>query len=307
MQYMSSINIAFWNVGVSPLFHSKPDFIRAAEVFSMVENIMKNRYLDFFILCEMNTIAIDSISKLLPKHKIIRANDNVSRNLHFDMVLILSNRVKLISSTPIFDRTKDEGGHAIKVGYQFLIEMSNGFTDSSSKRLCVIASHWPSKIRDSDSFKKDHAARVLSGICAIERLKKDRQIILIGDYNDEYESTSIKKILYSTINRNYAKDDSRILYNLSGMMSGPHVPNAHGVDYHYSGTWVSSDVKSRVNDENSCRVFDQIMLSSSMIEIGPWIVNERRSGIINNKHLKKMVTDCLIDHLPICLNAEIAR
>ena len=273
----------------------------------MVESIIKNRYVDVFILCEMNGVAIDNISKLLSTHKVVRANDNVSKNLHFDMVLILSNRVKLIYSIPIFDRTKDEGGHALKVGYQFLIEMGSGVVDSSSKKLSIIASHWPSKIRDSDSFKKDHAARILSDICAIERTKNDRQIILIGDYNDEYESTAIKNILYSTINRNYARNDSRILYNLSGLMSGPHVPNAHGVDYHYSGTWVSSDVNSRINDENSCRMFDQVMLSSSMIDKGPWIVNERRSGLINNKYLKNMVNDCLIDHLPICLNAEMAR
>ena len=304
---MTSINIAFWNVGVSPLFHSKPDFIRAAEVFGMVESIMKKRHIDVFILCEMNAVAIDNISKLLPTHKIIRANDNVSKNLHFDMVLILSSRVKLVHSTPIFDRTKSIGGYAIKAGYQFLIEMNSGVADSSSKKLSVIASHWPSKIRDSDSFKKDHAARILSDICAIERAKDDRQIILIGDYNDEYDSVAIKNILYSTINRNYAINDSRILYNLSGLMSGPHVPNAHGIDYHYSGTWVSSDVNSRLNDENSCRMFDQVMLSSSMIAKGPWIVNERRSGLINNKHLKEMVHDCLIDHLPICLSAEIAR
>lgn len=304
---MCSINIAFWNVGVSPLFHSKPDFIRAAEVFSMVESIMKNRDVDIFILCEMNAAAIDNISKLLKSYKIIKANDNVSKNLHFDMVLIISHRIDLIECQPIFDRTKIEGGHSIKAGYQFLVKINNGLVDSSSKKLNIIASHWPSKIRDSDSFKKDHAARILSDICAIERMKDDRQIVLIGDYNDEYESASIKKILYSTINRNYAKNDERILYNLSGLMSGPHVPNAQGVDYHYSGTWVSSDVNSRNNDENSCRMFDQVMLSSSMIDKGPWIVNERRSGLINNKDLKKMVNDCLIDHLPICLNAEVVR
>lgn len=304
---MSSLNIAFWNVGVSPLFHSKPDFIRAAGVFSMVESIMRNRHIDMFILCEMNEVAIDRISKNLPSYKIIKANDNVSKNLHFDMVVILSQRVKVIESYPVFDRTKEEGGHAIKAGYQFLIEMNNVISDSPSKKLSIIASHWPSKIRDSDSFKKDHAARMLSEVCAIERAKNDRQIVLIGDYNDEYESVSIKNILYSTVNRSYAKNDSRILYNLSNLMSGPHVPNARGVDYHYSGTWVSSDVNSRVNDENSCRMFDQVMLSSSMIDKGPWIVNERRSGIINNKDLKRMVSECLIDHLPICLNAEVVR
>lgn len=302
---MSSINIAFWNVGVSPLFHSKPDFIRSAEVFNMVENIMRNRNIDVFILCEMNEVAIDNISKFLSSYKVMKANDNISKNLHFDMTIILSHRVKLIESKPIFDRTKIEGGHAIKAGYHFLIEMNNLVADSSSRKLSIIASHWPSKIRDSDSFKKDHAARILNGICAIERAKNDRQLVLIGDYNDEYESSAIKNILYSTINRSYAKNDASILYNLSSLMSGPHVPNAYGVDYHYSGTWVSSDVNSRINDENSCRMFDQVMLSSSMIDKGPWIVNERRSGLINNKDLKRMVNECLIDHLPICLNAEI--
>lgn len=302
-----SINIAFWNVGVSPLFYSKPNFIRAKDIYDLIGNIINAKCIDVFILCEMNESAIALLEKTLSGFQVFKANDKVSPNLYFDMVFIVSHKLTVVEKNPIFGRSKDKDGYPVKAGYHLLVKVKSGLVDSNEKKINIIASHWPSKIRDSESFQKNHAAKMLSRFIDIERAKSDRQVVLIGDYNDEYHSSAIKDTLYSTINRHYASLDSEILYNLSGLMSGPHIPNMNGVDYHHFGTWISSDEAFRKKDVNSNRIFDQIMLCSSMINKGPWIVNERRSGIVNNERLRNMVSDGEIDHLPICLSIDARR
>lgn len=304
---MVSLKIAFWNTGISPLHYSMPEQEKAKSVFDSVETLMRTRGIDFFVLCEVNSKTIELLNESAQGKLIVSASDNVSRNLYFDMVAIHSSRVRVISKSPMVEKVDGGNNPSIKIGYHFLLEVLGEVTSSETKLVSLIASHWASRIRDVEAYKKEHAARFLKAICDVERAKADRQLVLMGDYNDECRDNSIKNIMYSTTNRHYANGDRTILYNLSDLMSGPHIPNKTGVDYHFSGTWVSSDVEFRTGNYASCKMFDQIMVSSDMISKGPWIVNERNSGLVVSSDMKRMIVSGEIDHFPIQLNIETDR
>ncbi|MFJ5453447.1 hypothetical protein ACIPT4_10395 [Pectobacterium jejuense] len=305
---MSILNIAFWNINIAPLFYSKVDNSKMRYLYGLCNDFFSKNITDILILCEVNEDAINFLSGELNGLSIVKANDFVSKNLYFDMVLIHNNKIKVINKNPIFKNTNtaNNQGYNIKTGYSFLISLS-GEKSNASGKINIIASHWPSALRDHSAFKKTHAARQLKTIRDIELIKSDRQVVLMGDYNEEPTSNAIKTLMYTTTNRHYAKLDNEIMYNLSDSMSGPHVPNYHGVDYHFSGSWVSSDTQFRSKDESSCKTFDQIMVSSSMISNGPWVVNERSSKIIANEKIKKAIMDGVIDHFPILLRVEKHR
>ncbi|MCS4264932.1 hypothetical protein [Serratia sp. BIGb0163] len=302
---MSILNIAFWNINIAPLFYSKVDNSKMKYLYGLCNDFFSKRIVDVLILCEVNEAAIDFLSSELNSLSIVKANDFVSKNLYFDMVMIHNHKIRLIDKNPIFKNTNQVDGHGynIKTGYSFLISLS-GDKSNASGNINIIASHWPSVLRDHSAFKKNHAARQLKTIRDMELIKSDRQVVLMGDYNEEPTSDAIKTLMYTTTNRHYAKLDNEIMYNLSDSMSGPHVPNYHGVDYHFSGSWVSSDTQFRAKEESSCKTFDQIMVPSSMISKGPWVVNERSSKIITNEKIKKAIMEGVIDHFPILLRLE---
>ena len=271
----------------------------------MCKDLFSKRMVDVLVLCEVNEEAIDFLRSELKDFSIVKANDCVSKNLHFDMVMIHNHKIKVIEKNPIFKNTLSGAalGFNIKTGYSFLLSISGNKSDADGK-INLIASHWPSIIRDNSEFKKNHAARQLKTICDLELNKSDRQVVLMGDYNEEPASDAIKTLMYTTTNRHYAILDNEIMYNLSDSMSGPHIPNYHGVDYHFSGSWVSSDSAFRAKEESSCKTFDQIIVPSSMISKGPWIVNERSTKIISNEKIRSAVVNRIIDHFPILLRIE---
>lgn len=305
---MSILNIAFWNINIAPLFYSKVDNAKMKYLYGLCNEFFSKRIVDVLILCEMNETAIEHLKRELNGLSIVKANDMVSKNLYFDMVMIHNHKIKILEQAPIFKKSNPscDEGYNIKAGYSFLISLSQNKSNDSGK-INIIASHWPSIIRDNSVFKRKHAARQIKTIRDIESVKSDRQIVLMGDYNVEPTSETIKDLMYTTTNRHYAKLDGDIMYNLSESFSGPHIPNFHGVDYHFSGSWVSSDAQFRNKEESSCKNFDQVMVPSSMISNGPWIINERSSRIISNAEIKKAIKDGVIDHFPILIRIEKKR
>lgn len=298
------MKIAFWNVGIKTKKNDRE--IYTIDILNSIISMINESGFDAIFLCEVDEEfnLNSSTLKIMHEHSIslVNASERISNRLSFDICGIFNNKkTKLDHEEYIIYNDLDDGdektGNNIKIGARFKLEdiTSNGEID-------IIISHWPSKSTPGYSFKhKDAAERLGNEVIAL--LKNGKQVILMGDYNlSPYEminNTNLK----SYNNKYYATRSSLRMYNLSFKYYDQHSLLTDGSDNHPPmgfGTFISKN--SRIT-EIGCEVFDQAHVSSSFIEEGPWILNEKETKIFFNDTITTLIygNEKHLDHLPISL------
>jgi exonuclease III len=309
---MSAVNIFFWNCGVAPLESSKPKKEDVNKVLVMAKKLFIEKGCDLLILCEINSSVAVSLKSNLTGFNVIALINKASTRSNFDMLAITKENIsvsdiyylKLNNLSDEQDKIENNEeflpnlGRTMKVGVDMVVKIKN-----TTNSFNVIASHWSSKSNGYSEENREESGDELKEYVKT-LVESNRQVILIGDYNDHPQSISILKKLGATQNRHYASMDRKRIYNPSFSFYLPHQPYINGEFQHFHGTWLSRDESIRRNNNLSCQVFDQVMVTSSFVKSGPWHLDEKSTKIVYDEHIMNLLYGGEIDHLPIMTKVE---
>ncbi|MBG6244780.1 hypothetical protein CS369_08380 [Candidatus Symbiopectobacterium sp. 'North America'] len=124
-----------------------------------------------------------------------------------------------------------------------------------------------------------------------------KQVILMGDYNDEPYAHSLFKNMSATNDRDLVLSEPDYwLYNPYWKTLSARVPFSIDEQQHDFGTCYS-----KAGNRNTLSAFDQIIFSGDFLSSGPWYLEESATGVVltdkiraaimNNKHC--------FDHMPV--------
>lgn len=309
---MSAAKIFFWNSGLAYSNSTRPEEENIKNALDVVEYIMNEKEGDLLIVCEVNSHTYEIFKRKLPKFEINNLANKASTRSYFDMILIYNKSINIKEIIHIVkndlsdeqdkiekDRTFiPNSGKTMKVGIDITVEINN-----ISNNFNLIASHWPSRINGFSEDSRDECGEELK-IYTKELIENKRQVILIGDYNDSPQSNSIINKLGSLNNRYYASLNKHRIYNPSFGFFIPHKPYYKGEERNFYGTWLSKCSNTRKHNKSSCQVFDQVMVTSSFINSGPWNLDEENTKVISDEKIIHQLYDGTIDHLPIMITVS---
>jgi exonuclease III len=314
---MNTARIFFWNCGVAPLNTSSPSSENINLVGDFINDLFENHKADIIVMCEINNSSINEIVKRISSKNVksVPLVSKASSYAYFDMIALTKDSIEIKEHAYIRKNNQSEQqekieldddympsrGRTMKAGIDIVCEMS-GIPD----QFHIIASHWSSKSNGfSEENREESGERLKEYVSALTSNK--RQVILVGDYNDNPNSISISKKLGAYVNRHYASIDKKRIYNPSLSFSSPHYPYRNGEEQHFHGTWLSTDSTVRTNQSTSCQVLDQVMVTASFIKSGPWHLDEKETKVVYNDGIIKMLYSGDIDHLPIMAKIDHHR
>ena len=144
----------------------------------------------------------------------------------------------------------------------------------TSDTLDVFVCHLPSRYggeKESEADRFD-AARTVRELCdSLLRIRTNPQILIMGDFNDTPENTSITQILAAE--KITTRTEANKLYNL---FADPHVLNHPGT-HKYQGEWNQLDhiiVSGNLLDKNSTM---HVAPGSNRIFIPPFLLTEDKT------------------------------
>lgn len=306
------VNIIFWNCGVAPLPSIFPTDTQQNELLGFIDFFLNDMSADIIILTEANDNLVKGLRQKRKSLKMAKLTGKAASNSNFDMLVITSEKISITSknyikanSTHIEESKIDSDsdynpsrGRTMKIGVNITFK-HNSIPDVFN----IIASHWSSrKIGFNEQNRRESADKLK--VVVKNMVKINKQVILIGDYNDPPNADSIIHHLGATNNRHYASIDKLRIYNPSNSFLAPHSPYKNGESQHFHGTWLSKDSSTRNNYNLSCQVFDQVMYASSFISSGPWHFNEEDTKTVYNNKIIQSLYSGRIDHLPIMTKIE---
>jgi endonuclease/exonuclease/phosphatase family metal-dependent hydrolase len=285
--------ICWWNTGLAPPkgATNDPDHLRI--VVDAIHMLMMSRDVDLLCLGEVDSETMAAVSGMSNSDRftfIDRSRD--STGTKFNMGFVHSrNRVAVGASkyhAQMFEQTKR------KMAQNFELTLSDG----SAFDIFVV--HWPSRLfLPPEAITRPMLGFALrQSIDSILDADPDRKIIVLGDFNDEPYDTSIARMLSATREIAMVRANRRLLYN-------PFWRSLVGADRYgikaktpgYSpGTYYYSS--GRIH---RWRVFDQILLSSSLLGGGNWHLSEDETVIWEDASLLGVGPGLSknVDHLPV--------
>jgi len=309
---MNNTKIFFWNCGLAYSESIEPPQESIEKVLEIVKYIMNEKECDILILCEINTYTYSFFKKKLSSYVLNTFTNKSSKNSNFDIMTISNNNISIEDVYYIKQNNLTEEqikveeeqnylpkkGRTMKVGIDITIKIKN-----INNSLNLIASHWSSHMNGFSEENREESGESLK-FYVKKLIDEKKQVILIGDYNDNPQSISIFKKLDATNNRHYASIDIKRIYNPSFLFYAPHKLYYTGEEKHFHGTWLSKDNNKRKNNKTSCQVLDQVMVTSSFIKNGPWYLDEEGTKVISDEKIMDTLYGGEIDHLPIMVRVS---
>lgn len=307
---MKIIKIFFWNCGLAHLDNARPSYTDIQKVMSIIQILMEEKDGDIIVLCEVNSYVCEIFKHNFSNYIISGLNTRSTPNSHFDMISISKTSVEIKNVLYIrqsnlseeqekiekSERFLPNSGRTMKVGVDITFSVKN-----ISNYFNLIVSHWSSRMNGFSDENREESGEALK-FYVRKLVEKKSQVILMGDYNDPPNSISIEHKLGAINNRYYASIDARRIYNPSYSFFVPHKPYYNGEKQHFHGTWLSKKDTIRKNQKISCQVLDQVMVTSSFINSGPWYLDEKNTRVISDEKIMNLLYDGTIDHLPITIN-----
>ncbi len=252
--FMDIINLAWWNVGISPPILKKTpskdtELKRLREMLldiSVVESI------DFFVFCEVSTEQSDFLKSIADELN-LEFVDLTGRDgrLVMDMSLMYeTSKLEYISHKNIND--SDGTGNKKRVGIKVLFKESKG-----GQYVTFFLSHWNSERSATDKDRVKFSSILRREINEIfSKFGTESYIVLLGDYNSQPYSYPIQEILETTkdyiLIQEYPKKN-KLLFN-------PFWKCISNNKFHSSGSYYLEH-----GEYDRWYAFDQMMFSSSFI------------------------------------------
>lgn len=245
------LNIAWWNVGISPPIKKQKD--NKEEAIKIAKNYIKKlsvqREIDFFAICEISEDEAISFQEVSQKLNLLYLDlsDKVGRVIIDIAVMYEGSKLEYLHHKNIIHAQPN--GRNLRVGVRVAFkDISNG------EIITFFLSHWPSMLSASDSVRDDIATVLRYHIDEIyKEYGISSQIICMGDYNAPPYSTAIHEKLFATRDYHLIKKRPALLYNpFWGLLTNGKMNNIG--TYHYHSP-----------KENRWYVLDQMIFSSSFL------------------------------------------
>ncbi|MFE8100860.1 hypothetical protein RBA71_05100 [Brenneria goodwinii] len=286
---------AFWNCAISPPgqtgMRSPADMDDAVEV---IADLFANKEIGFLALCEVNKESFEYISNALSELELPLSSqfmpDKTSTGSEFDIGYFFD--ATQIAVEHGIAHTGSLGTSSVKIAQQLLMVVK----EEQPSIVNVLVSHWSSQLlKIADDFR-DECSKGLRRFVE-ELIRKNQQIILMGDYNDEPYSRSLFKNIRATNDRALVLSNPDYwLYNPYWKTLAARMPFTIDEQQHDFGTCYSKS-----GNRNNWSTFDQIIFSGHFLNSGPWYLQESATGVVLTDKIRAAIMDkkhCF-DHMPV--------
>nr|WP_156134758.1 endonuclease/exonuclease/phosphatase family protein [Methylobacterium sp. ZNC0032] len=288
------IKLAWWNTRLTP---PKGKSLEGKDRELAVEIIVEllNQGTDLLCLGEVATSDIEQIADSIEDSYRIVDLSRSSTKSKFNIALIFRNERISASEHEFIISSYAESNYKIAVRYTCTID--------SCLPVDIFIVHWASRLyRGEDTAEREHFGYSLrSEINA--RIKYSKNIIVIGDFNDEPYNRSMTKTLRASRDHSVARDSSDLLYN-------PFWKKMTSKDGYLRGSSQREQIGTyffRSHKLHRWFIIDQILFSPNFVGNSEWHLVEESIESWKNEKLVDAVesSQSYIDHLPVI--AEIER
>ncbi|MCM7883452.1 hypothetical protein [Enterobacter sichuanensis] len=298
-------HFAFWNCAISPPgVKDKCTDENVAHAVEIIADLFFTKKISLLALCEVNSESFSSIKKSLDSIGLrLSAEfmpDKTDNGAEFDIGYFFDpNKVYVENGVA---HTARLGTSIVKVAQQLLLVINNDVSNAIN----IFVSHWPSQLRTIAEDFRDECSKGLRR--NVENfIFNSKQVILMGDYNDEPYSQSLFKNIHATNDRALVLSEPNYwLYNPFWKALSARTPFTFDENQHDLGTCYSKS-----GNRNNWSTFDQIIFSGLFLHTGPWYLKESETGVVLTDKLLAAIVDNknFIDHMPvigcICKRGEI--
>lgn len=283
-------SFGWWNTSLSPRGRkSTPESIDVAT--RLVEVLTKDLRLDFIAFGEVSPAEREAFSDAIANsnYRMLDGFQPAGRS-RFSTLFVYDESFLSVSS-PV-SIVAEKGGRTLRVA-QRIDATINGF----KKPFHIFISHWPSRLHLQESAPERYllGVRLRDAVDEVYNLYNEiPNIILIGDYNDEPFSTSLTEALLATRDRLLAMRRKHLLYNpfwefLGAPCEAADKQSLRGSYFHKQG------------DVTQWRLFDQVMVSSSLLSGHGWILDDDFTRALDLPGYTPLLSDAneIFDHAPI--------
>lgn len=295
--------MAWWNTALSPAARSASSKANTETYTTICEHIKKlitDLSCDLIAICEVSTEDVAYINSYLNSHltnvKVLDLTCNLGRT-RFDIAVIY-NSAKIHLNHQYY-LSKSLTGNTIKAAQ--LVEIVNL---DDKKTIQLFLCHWASRL-NGDGEKRRKAAASIVYSSALELMNENKDVIVMGDFNDNpYDESILTNLNASRCHDAVRKYPNEFFYNPFWRSVVSDKKYNHLAD---NDTFRSGSHKYKQFLGTVWHSYDQIMFSGSFLGTGVWHLNEQstkvidETGFINDFENKKN----LIDHLPVM--CEITR
>ncbi|WP_353167479.1 endonuclease/exonuclease/phosphatase family protein [Providencia sp.] len=251
---MNRINLAWWNIGISPPIHrtlkDKTNELIAVKTF--LTDLFVDKSIDFFVFCEVSSNNTDFLSDLAQELSLDFV-DLTSKNgrLILDMsVMYESSKLEYITHKSINE--DDASGVGIRAGVKVIFKELK-----TEKFITFFLSHWNSKLSIDEMDRNDFSNILRKMIDRVfDTYGIDSHVILLGDYNTQPYAQALHENLKTTKDYLLIKEKpkkERMLFNPFWKCISDNKYHSTGSYYHEYGRY------------DRWFAFDQMMFSSSFI------------------------------------------
>ncbi|CAH6926627.1 Endonuclease/exonuclease/phosphatase [Vibrio chagasii] len=296
-----NIRFGWWNVALSPSApqaKTKANAETYSTICAHIRTLIEDTACDFLALCEVSEEDVRYLSANLGLENvsILNLTQQVGRT-RFDIAVIYKNlKIKVRHNRTL---SKPMTGNTVKAAQ--LVEVEN---IDDSKVIYIYLCHWASRLNGDGEPRRIAAANIVYD-SASEFMKSGRDVIVMGDFNDNpYDESLNKCLMASRCHDAVQKYPTEFFYNpfWRSVVSEQKYSHAGKGKTYRSGSHKFKQFLGTI-----WHSYDQIVVSGSFLTDGYWHLNEYRTEIVTPKELLMDFESSknFIDHLPIV--CEITR
>ena len=298
-----NLKMAWWNTALSPAARSagtKANTETYTTICDHIKKLITELSCDLIAICEVSTEDVAYINSYLNTHltnlKVLDLTCDIGRT-RFDIAVIYNTEKIHLNHKHYL--SKPFTGSTVKAAQ--LVEIVNL---DDNKTIQLFLCHWASRLRGDGEKRRQSAATIVYS-SALDFMAESKDVIVMGDFNDNpYDESILTNLNATRCHDAVRKYPNEYFYNpfWRTVVSDKKYNHLSDNDTFRSGTHKYKQFQGTV-----WHSYDQIMFSGSFLGAGSWHLNEQGTKVIdevgfindfeNNKNL--------IDHLPVM--CEITR
>ncbi|HGW3728900.1 TPA: endonuclease/exonuclease/phosphatase family protein [Citrobacter freundii] len=292
------ITFAWWNTSMSP--HSKENTASDEHkdyVALTLLRLIQTKDVDVLCLCEVSKDDVLLIWEYLSLLGFSVYDGTIKDGRKkFDLCVFYKSNLLDFANSEIISKPYISNNIYAGQEIDFVIK-------ETGEPITLYLVHWSSRLYDHEDSAKKHyvSAALRDAVFASIEQRKIKNVIILGDFNEEPFNKSLTDILCASRDINLVKKSPRLLYNpfwrhlVNGRMFPEHKEFEGCGTYYYKG-----------DEIHRWRTFDQIIFSSSFVRDGDWFLNEANTEIFYDETFIKFIynSKSKFDHLPVISTIE---
>lgn len=287
------IALAWWNTSMSP--HSKENTANEDHknyVVLTLLRLIQEKNIDILCLCEVSKEDVVFIWGFFSGRGFSVYDGTIKDGRKkFDLCVLYKTELLELVNSEIISKPYIENNIYAGQEVDFRIK-------ETGEPITLYLVHWSSRMYDhEDSAKKHYIGVALrDAVFASIEQRNIKNVIILGDFNEEPFNKSITDILCASRDISLVKKSPRLLYNpfWRHLVSNQMFPE-HNEFEAYGTYYYKSDGIHR------WRTFDQMIFSSSFVRDGNWFLDESKTEIFSDEAFIKFIynSKSRFDHLPV--------